>query len=99
LTVAGQTVSVTQASPCSWSLAPPVHDFNADGGQGNVLVIVDGPCTWSAASTVNWITVEAGSTGTGNGLLQFIVAPNGGAARTGIVRIADLDYLVRQAGR
>jgi hypothetical protein len=99
LTVAGQTVSVTQASPCSWSLAPPVHDFNADGGQGNVLVIVDGPCTWSAASTVNWITVEAGSTGSGNGLLQFIVAPNGGAARTGIVRIADLDYLVRQAGR
>jgi hypothetical protein len=99
VTVAGQPVAVTQASPCSWSVAPPAHDFGADGGLGNVLVIVTGACTWTAASTVNWITVEAGSSGAGNGLLQFIVAPNAGAARTGIVKIADIDYLVRQAGR
>jgi hypothetical protein len=99
VTVAGQTVAVTQASPCSWSVAPPAHDFGADGGLGNVLVIVTGACTWTAASTVGWITVEAGSSGVGNGLLQFIVAANAGAARTGIVKIADIDYLVRQAGR
>ena len=99
LTVAGQKVTVNQESRCTWALAPPVHDFDANGGRGNVLVIVIGQCTWTAASTVSWITIEAGASGTGNALLQFAVAPNSGPARSGIVKVAGIDYLVRQAGR
>jgi hypothetical protein len=100
LSVAGQTLTVSQASPCTWVLAPPSpHDFDADGGRGSLLVIVDGPCTWTAASTVSWIAMETGLSGTGEGLVQFIVAPNAGPARSGVVRIAAIDYLIRQAGR
>ena len=99
LTVAGHTVRVNQESRCTWALAPPLHDFDANGGGGNVLVIVIGQCTWTAASTVSWITIGSGASSTGSALLQFAVAPNSGPARTGIVRIADIDYLVRQAGR
>ena len=100
LMVAGHTLTVSQASPCTWVLAPPPpHDFDADGGRGSLLVIVDGPCTWTAASTVSWIVMETGFSGTGEGLVQFIVAPNAGPARSGVVRIAAIDYLIRQAGR
>ena len=99
LTVAGHRITVNQDSPCTWALAPPSHEMDANGGRGNVLVIVIGQCTWTAASTVSWITIESGASGTGNALLQFAVAPNSGPARTGIIRIAGIDYLVRQAGR
>jgi hypothetical protein len=99
LAIAGRPLTIAQASPCTWTAAPPVHDFNADGGLGTVLVIVDGPCAWSAVSTVNWITVVTGASGAGNGLVQFLAAQNPGSARTGIIRIGALDYLVRQSGR
>ncbi|MBA2305248.1 MAG: BACON domain-containing protein [Acidobacteria bacterium] len=99
LTVAGNTVTVVQESTCTWRLAPPSVDYQADGGRGAILVIVVGACTWSAASTVDWITIETGHSGAGDGLVLFIVSPNPGPARSGVVRIAGIDLDVRQSGR
>lgn len=98
-TVAGHTVSVSQASPCTWRLVPGSESFDANGGRANVLVIVVGGCAWTAASTVDWMTMEAGHSGVGDGLVQFIVAPNLGPPRSGIVRIAGIDFTVQQAAR
>jgi hypothetical protein len=98
LTIAGRTIGISQASPCTWVFAPPSHEFDANGGGGNVLVFVIGGCNWTAVSTVDWITVTAGMDGTGP-LLQFSVAPNGGPARVGIVKVGGTDYRVSQAGR
>ena len=99
LTVAGQVLTIRQASPCTWVLAPPSHVFGAGGGAGNVLVIVSGACTWTASSDVGWITMTAGTNGTGNGLVQFVAAPNAGPARTGWLTIAGERYEVFQGGR
>lgn len=99
ITIAGRTVAVSQVSRCTWTLVPPSVDYDANGGRGSVLVIVAGGCTWTAASTVSWITMETGESGAGDGLVQFIVAPNSGPARSGAVRIAGIDLLVRQAAR
>jgi len=99
LLIEGNPVTVTQMSPCTWTLSPPLHEMAADGGRGSVLLIVDGPCTWTASSATSWITMEAGTSGTGNGLVQFIVAANDGRARTGIVKIAGFDYVVTQPAR
>jgi hypothetical protein len=98
LAIAGRIVVVNQASPCSWAFAPPNHQFDASGGAGNVLVFVIGGCSWNAVSTVDWITMTAGMDGTGP-LLQFVVAPNGGAARVGIIKVGGADYQVFQGGR
>ena len=98
LAIAGRVVVVNQASPCSWAFAPPAHQFDAGGGAGNVLVFVTGGCSWSAVSTVDWITMTAGMDGTGP-ILQFVVAPNGGAARVGIIKVGGADYQVFQTGR
>ena len=99
LVVAGMPITLIQMSPCTWVLAPPDHELGPNGGRGNVLVIVGGPCAWTALSDASWITMEAGTSGVGNGLVQFIVAPNPGPARNGIVKIAGFDYLVKQAAK
>jgi hypothetical protein len=99
LTIAGIGVSVRQESPCTWALAPPAVDYGAPGGPGAILVLVGGSCTWTATSGVNWITVISGQSGTGDGLVQVMVAPNAGSARSGLLRIAGMELVVRQAGQ
>lgn len=99
ITIAGRSVAVSQVTPCTWVLAPPSETFDANGGRGNVLVIVGGGCAWTAMSTVSWMTMEAGESGAGDGLVQFIVAANSGPERSGVVRIAGMDLVVRQTAR
>jgi len=97
--VAGQLLTVNQASACTWTFVPPTHVFGAEGGNGNILVIVSGACTWNTVSNAGWITVTSGASGAGGGLVQFVVAANAGAARSGTLTIAGQRYDVTQAGR
>jgi hypothetical protein len=97
--VAGQTFTVRQASPCTWTFVPPLHAFDANGGNGSILVLVLGACNWTAVSNANWLTVTAGASGAGSGLVQFAAAPNTGPARTGTLTIGGERYEVVQGGR
>jgi hypothetical protein len=99
ITVASTVLTVTQGSPCQWSFVPPDTSFGPGGGNGNVLVIVTGACTWTVVSDVDWITVTSGASSVGNGLVQFVAAPNSGPARTGTLTIAGQRYQVNEAGR
>lgn len=99
LTIAGRMVAFSQASACTWALSSPPYDMDPAGGRGFVEVTVGGPCAWIASSTAIWITLEAAVSGTGSGFVHFIVAPNPGPARSGIIRIGHLEYVVRQGGR
>ena len=99
LTLAGHVFTVNQESQCTWVFVPASHAYTATGGNGAILVIVSGPCTWTAASDVGWITLTSGASGTGGGLVQFVVAPNGGSARTGSLTIAGRRYEVTQGGQ
>jgi hypothetical protein len=99
LTIAGRTVTVNQASVCAWSFVPPFHQFDANGGNGNVLVFVSGACSWTATTTFDWIHLTAGTSAVGGALLQFVVDPNPGAARTGFIALGGQNYEVREGGR
>ncbi len=98
VSVAGRTVTINQASLCRWSFAPQSHDLPASGGTGNVLVFVTGACSWTAVPNVPWIQITAGGSGTGGALLQFLVAANTGASRTGTIALGGENYVVHQAG-
>jgi hypothetical protein len=98
-TVADQIVTVNQASLCTWTVLPPSSTFGSSGGVGSLLVIVTGACTWNASSDVSWISLLSGASGSGNGLVQFTVAPNGGPPRTGSLTIAGQRYEVTQSDR
>ena len=96
LTVAGQSFTLSQASPCTFLLAPPYLTYDDNGGNGAVLVIVSGAWSWTAHSTVSWIRMLSGTSGEGNGLVQFTVDANTGSARTGTVVIAGQNFSVTQ---
>jgi hypothetical protein len=98
VTIAGRTVTINQASLCTWTFAPPSHELPSSGGTGNVLVFVTGACSWSAVPNVPWIQITAGGSATGPALLQFLVGANPGAARTGLIAIGGENYVVHQSG-
>ncbi len=60
-------------------------------------VTVASGCAWTASSSVAWVTVIAGASGTGNGSVAFRVAANPGGVRTGTVTVAGQTFTVTQA--
>ena len=99
LTVAGQTVSITQASaPCMFSVSPASQTFPATIGSGSLTIAAPSGCVWSASSDAAWITIIAGPSGSGTGVVNYAVDANPMiTARTGAVTVADQIFTVTQA--
>jgi hypothetical protein len=70
---------------------------DAGVGAGVVNVSTGSGCAWTAISTVPWITIATGASGTGNGIATFTVAANPGAARSGTIAVAGQSFTVTQA--
>jgi Viral BACON domain/Putative binding domain, N-terminal len=100
LTVGGHIVTVAQASGCRYAVDPAAQSFSDGGGSAIVTVRSGAGCTWTAAADAPWITIAAGSSGAGNGAINFSVAvnPMGGPARNGTIRVNDQTVAVSQAG-
>jgi hypothetical protein len=99
LTVAGATVTVTQAAApvCAFTVSPLSESFPTAGGDGTIRIDASaGNCAWTAASTVPWITVASGE-GAGGANLRYTVTANTGAARSGTLLIAGATVSVTQA--
>ena len=100
LTVAGETVTVTQAAvvvPCSYQLSPTQQSIGSAGGSGSTVVTTATGCAWTAASNDSWITVTSGALGVGGGTVAFTIASNSGAARNGSLTVAGQTFAVQQA--
>jgi hypothetical protein len=66
---------------------------------GNGTVAVSAPGAWTAESTVSWLSIVSGVSGSGNGSVTFSVAANStGAQRAGTLTIAGQTFTVTQAG-
>ena len=98
VTIAGQTFTVTQASGCTYSIAPASQNVPAGGGTGSFAVNASGTCAWTAAANVPWITVTSAPSGNGNGTVQFSAAANTAAARSGTITVAGQTFMVTQDG-
>jgi hypothetical protein len=82
---------------CEFSLGSTGETFGAAGGSGSVTVNDSANCTWTATAGDGFITITAGSSGTGNGTVSYTVAPNTGAARSGTIAIGGKTFTVAQA--
>jgi hypothetical protein len=111
MTIGGQTFTVTQSgsAACVSTILPPTSDlfssspthtpFGDVGNKGTVAVTTAvSSCSWGAASTDSWITIIAGSTGTGNGTVFYSVSENTGFTRTGTITIGGQAFTVKQNG-
>lgn len=90
-----QTASFT-VLPCTFAISPGAQGFTAAGGAGSVQVNAADPCTWRATSNVNWLTVTAGASETGDGTVNYAVAANTGPTRTGTLTVAGQTFTVTQ---
>lgn len=86
----------TQFERCNLALDPTSANASAAGGNGSFAVMADLGCAWSATSGASWITTS--SSGAGNGTVNYSVAANSGAARTGTITVQGKIFTVNQAG-
>jgi uncharacterized repeat protein (TIGR03803 family) len=90
--------SGTSGGGCVYTLSATNATLPARGGTGHVRVTFKGPgCAWTALSNDPFITITAGSSGTGNGTVEYTVPGNTNlTALTGTLTIAGQTFTVNQ---
>jgi len=83
---------------CTYSISPTAQSFGPDGGSDTVSVTAPSECAWTAVSNSAWITITSGSSGTGNGSVNYSVSSNTGHDRTGTLTIAGRTFTISQTG-
>lgn len=100
ISVNNESFQINQPSlQCNFVLTPNVVDFPISGGNGSFTVSVQQGCTWRVESLSSFIT--ASGSGSGNGTVNYTVAANPGADRSGIIRVGDampVSFFVNQTG-
>jgi hypothetical protein len=96
LTIAGQTVTVTQGQGCTYAISPDSQSVPPAGGTGTVNVSAGAGCGWTASSNAEWLSIVSGASGSGNGKVSFKAASTGGPARSGTLTIAGRTFTVNQ---
>jgi len=88
ITVSGggitRTFTVNQAAVNSLVINPTSRSL-ADTAVGGQTVGVTANVSWSASETSDWITINSGASGTGNGTLTYSVMENRGFARSATI--------------
>ena len=98
LTIAGRTLTVTQATACSYSINRTSKTFDRHGGNVDVHVTTTQGCSWTATTSADWITIASGASGSGDGTTRVAVdsaSPNQ-LPRTDTVTIAGITFTVQQ---
>jgi hypothetical protein len=85
-------------STCSYSISPTGQSFSVSGGSDTVNVTAPSGCLWTAASNANWIIITSGTSGSGNGSVNYTVSPNTGPDRMGTLNIGGRTFTVSQTG-
>ena len=94
-----QRIEVPQsAAACRFDLSAPGGSAGPEGGSLAVTVNAQATCAWTAVSQVDWVQIDAGRDGNGQGVVTLSVERNTGVARQGSVLIAGQGYAVSQAG-
>lgn len=97
MTIAGRTFTVNQGQGCSFSLATTSASAPAAGSTGTFDVKTADGCGWAANSAANWLSITAGSTGSGNGTVHYTAAANTGPQRTGTITAGGQTFTVNQS--
>jgi hypothetical protein len=86
---------------CTYTLSGNATYPAGASTNGSVTVAASAStCAWTASSPVNWVTITTGSTGTGNGTVQFNILANANSGPRGAtLTIAGQSYAISQAGQ
>jgi len=97
INVGGSTFTIRQAEAqvCEASISPTSENFYMVGGVGRIRVETTDDCAWTAVSTVDWISIQGGEKGIGEGVVSYTVQMNGtGRQRAGTIIVAGTTFVV-----
>ena len=90
--------SPTELSKCAVTFDAPASAVPAIGGSGTITLRTERECQWTAQPDVGWLTVTAGSTGQGDGRVEFTAGANSDpVARSGGIMLNGQRAQVAQA--
>ena len=92
----GHPFTVTQTAGCSFTIDPSSQSVPPAGGSGAVNVHTAAGCEWNVSSSAAWITITSGTTGSGEGRVQFTASANSGPQRSGTLTVAGRSFTVSQ---
>jgi hypothetical protein len=95
LTVANFRLSASGG--CSYALSPTSASVGSAATTGSFSVTAGSGCAWNATTSASWLGIGAGSGTSGTGTLNYTVAANSGAARTGTVTVGGQAFTLSQA--
>lgn len=111
LEVAGQRVEVRQRAAgstpppppppgdCAYAVDPTAADVPAAATDGTIAVQTNLGCSWTAGSDQGWLTIVAGGSGSGPGVVTYRAAANDNTAdRTAHITVNGAVFTLRQAG-
>jgi hypothetical protein len=82
---------------CGYTLSASSAAFSSAGGSGSVNVTTAGSCDWEVLEVPSWVTIDSGSSGTGNGSVTYTVAANTNSAnRSATLEIGGRNYTISQ---
>jgi hypothetical protein len=94
-----QLINFTAQTACSYAIDPSSQSFGSAGGTGSVNVTTQNGCNWSAASSDPAVTISSGASGTGNGIVNYLVqANNTSSERALTLTIAGQKFTVTEGG-
>jgi hypothetical protein len=101
LTIAGQTVTITQnGTSCIYTVSPTLRLMTSAAASSTTAVTAGTGCTWTATSNnTPWLTVTGGASGTANGTVTFAVTANTSTTqRVGTLSVAGHTVTITQSG-
>jgi all-beta uncharacterized protein/BACON domain-containing protein len=97
VTIAGKPFTLLQ-NGCAPTIKPGRYDAGRGPDDVQIRVNAEPGCTWTAASTVSWVSVTDGGSGSGDGIVRLFVQPNSGAPRAVTLTIAGQPFALTQKG-
>ncbi|HZS09589.1 MAG TPA: SBBP repeat-containing protein [Blastocatellia bacterium] len=96
--ISGDQTGDFAATVCSYAISPAQQGFDKAGGSGAVAVTATARCPWTAQVVTGseWITITSGASGSGNGTVNFTVAPTT-VPRSGRLTVAGQTFVVWQS--
>ncbi len=79
----------TSTTACAFSLTPSGQAFPITGGSSNFAINMPTNCSWTATTNAGFITINSGTSGTGDGAIGYSVAPNMEGGRSGTIDISN----------
>ncbi|MDX1981567.1 MAG: BACON domain-containing carbohydrate-binding protein [Bryobacteraceae bacterium] len=97
----GRTFTVNQlggaALVCTPSLSSYSSWFPAGGGSYSIAVYVQPGCPWTASSSLPWVNIRSGTSGTGGGTVTLVMDANPYSTnRTGSITLAGIQFAITQ---